>query len=134
MSNWQYTDETKQIVFRPTDTGGTESCLTTAIQEWLDAGNTPDPAPSVNPIPLMVEAIQLTMDTKAQALGYDDLKTAITYRGDPNPKFAAEADGFFTWRSSVWTEAYARMAAGNIPASPADAVALMPALQITYPV
>jgi len=29
----------------------------------------------------------------------------ISYRGDPNPKFANEADSMFVWRSQVWTKA-----------------------------
>lgn len=58
----------------------------------------------------LIAAVQRVMDAEARALGYDDLKTAITYRGDPNPKFAAEAEAFFVWRSAVWTQAYAHLA------------------------
>jgi len=39
MSNWKFTDATERVVFRDN-----ESCLTTAIQDWIDAGNTPEPA------------------------------------------------------------------------------------------
>jgi hypothetical protein len=80
---------------------------------------------------VLVNALQTRMDAEAHALGYDDLKTAITYRGDPNPKFAAEAEGFFVWRSAVWTDAYARLASGDIPASVEDALAAMPELLIS---
>lgn len=73
--------------------------------------------------------IQARMDAAARDRGYDDLKTAITYRGDPNPKFAAEAEAFFVWRSAVWTKAYAVLATGAIPTLP-EAIALMPLLEL----
>lgn len=102
---------------------------------WLDAGNTPEPLPEpepVDPVPLLVAALQSHMDAAAKELGYDDLKTAITYRGDPNPRFAAEAEGFFLWRSAIWTTAYAMLGSGNIPETIEAAVALMPTLNIEY--
>lgn len=99
----------------------------------------PEPtAPSpVDPVPVLVSALQGLMDAKARTYGYDDLKTAITYRGDPNPRFAAEAEGFFVWRSGVWTTAYAHLArvkAGEATFPTLDeAIAMMPPLTITYP-
>jgi len=90
----------------------------------------------LDPVPTLVSGLQDLMDSRAKALGYDDLKTAITYRGDPNPKFAAEAEGFFVYRSGVWTTAYAylaRVQAGEVSfPTLAEAVAMMPALSITY--
>lgn len=44
MSNWKYADETKMVVFRGTDGGGSESCLVSEIIGWLAAGNLPEPA------------------------------------------------------------------------------------------
>ncbi|MDR6455488.1 hypothetical protein [Variovorax paradoxus] len=99
----------------------------------------PREAPAIppDPVPSLVSGLQALMDAQAKALGYDDLKTAITYRGDPNPKFAAEAEGFFVYRSGVWTTAYAylaRVKAGEVPFPTLDeAIAMMPALNITYP-
>jgi hypothetical protein len=66
-----------------------------------------DPNPTAESL---VAHLQFFMDRMAREHGYDDLKTAITYRGDPNPKFAAEAEAFFMWRSSIWTLAYQRLA------------------------
>jgi hypothetical protein len=84
-----------------------------------------------------VDSIQSDMDTKARSYGYDNLATAITYRGDPNPKFAAEAEGFFLLRSTTWTTAYSILAEvqGGLRTFPtiAEALALMPALVIEYP-
>ena len=44
MTNWKYTDATNKVVFRTLDNGGMESCLVSAIAEWLSEGNTPEPA------------------------------------------------------------------------------------------
>lgn len=105
--------------------------------EWVAHGNTPaaplPPSPEQR-VQLLTAAVQTAMDAQARALGYDDIKTAITYRGDPNPKFAAEAEAFFTWRSAVWTQAYAHLAlvqAGEVPMPTVEeAIAMMPALEL----
>ncbi|MBK3745656.1 hypothetical protein G3A39_41595 [Paraburkholderia aspalathi] len=54
--------------------------------------------------------IQSHLDTTAQQRQYDRMQTAISYRGDPNPQYAAEADALFIWRSEVWTYAMAELA------------------------
>ena len=93
-----------------------------------------DPEPTAESL---VAHLQFFMDRLARGYGYDDLKTAITYRGDPNPKFAAEAEGFFLLRSGVWTSAYARLALveSGLASFPtlAEAVAMIPPLTISYP-
>lgn len=55
-------------------------------------------------------AIRLHLDRKAAERGYDSIHTAIGYRGDPNAKYAAEAEALFAWRSVVWTYATAELA------------------------
>lgn len=91
----------------------------------------PEPEPT-NYKAELVTALQSEMDAAARARGYDDLKTAITYRGDPNPKFAAEAEALFVWRSSVWTTAYSileevQAGARDFP-TVEEVLSLMPAL------
>ncbi|RVJ51273.1 hypothetical protein CN166_28045 [Sinorhizobium medicae] len=54
-------------------------------------------------------AIQAHLDAKARERQYDGIQTAITYRGDPNPQFAAEAEALFAWRSAVWTYSTAEL-------------------------
>ena len=54
-------------------------------------------------------AIQGHLDAKARERQYDNIQTAVTYRDDPNPVFAAEAAALFAWRSAVWTAAYAML-------------------------
>lgn len=47
--------------------------------------------------------VQSHLDKEAKKWGYDNIYTAIGYRGDPNPEFNQEAEMFFKWRSAVWT-------------------------------
>ncbi|WP_411037304.1 hypothetical protein [Shinella sp. BYT-45] len=48
-------------------------------------------------------AIQAQLDAKARERQYDSVQTAVSYRNDPNPTFAAEAEALFAWRSAVWS-------------------------------
>lgn len=77
--------------------------------------------------------LQRVMDDAARALGYDDIKTAITYADEPAvPKFQAEGQALRAWRSLVWDACYAHPAmAGLAPIpTPDEAEALMPALTL----
>lgn len=94
-------------------------------------------APPPDPVPALISALQAAMDEDARSYGYDDIKTAITYRGDPNPTFAAQAEAFFVWRSAVWTQAYALLAQvqrglAELP-TVQEAIDMMPVLQIDSP-
>lgn len=52
--------------------------------------------------------VQAHLDTTAQAAGYDNIYTAVTYADEPAvPKFAAEGAAFRAWRSLVWDTANA---------------------------
>lgn len=55
-------------------------------------------------------AIQAHLDATARERQYDGIQTAITYRNDPNPRFAAEGEAMFNWRSAVWTYSTAELA------------------------
>lgn len=48
-------------------------------------------------------AIQQLLDGKAAERRYDSIQTAVTFRDDPNPIFAAESQALFAWRSAVWS-------------------------------
>lgn len=89
---------------------------------------------AVDPVAAITVALQSEMDARARVLGYDDIKTAITYRGDPNPAFATQAEALFLWRSAVWTQAYevlARVQQGQAEfPTVQEAIDMMPALVI----
>jgi len=92
-------------------------------QKALDAraAMLPELAPGyVSPADLQATysaAIQQHLDNMARERGYDGIHTAISYRDDPNPAFAAEALALFNWRSAVWTAATAMLTEVN-PSSP----------------
>jgi hypothetical protein len=99
----------------------------------------PAPAPTPEPEPVTPEqqmqavedAIQDYMDAMARMLGYDDIKTAVTYADEPAvPKFQAEGQALRAWRSLVWAACYehlALVAAGEaeIPTLE-EAIAMLP--------
>ncbi len=56
--------------------------------------------------------IQRHMDEAAVRVGYDDIKTAVTYADEPSvPKFQAEGQALRAWRSLVWAYGYEQIAA-----------------------
>jgi len=57
-----------------------------------------------------VSAVQFHLDAAAKSLGYDDIKTAVTYADEPAvPKFQADGQALRAWRSLVWAHAYATL-------------------------
>lgn len=85
----------------------------------------------------LINAVQSYMDKSAKALGYDDIKSAITYAEEPSvAKFQIEGQAFRAWRSLCWAKCYEVMLeveSGNrsIPTK-SELVAELPALQINY--
>lgn len=83
----------------------------------------------------LAAAVQAHMDSAAQARGYDNLLSAVSYADEPVvPSFQAEGQAFRAWRSRVWARCYELLAlvqAGEMPA-PADAelIAQLPALTL----
>jgi hypothetical protein len=57
------------------------------------------------------KAVQRHLDSTAQSRGYDDIKSAVGYVGDPNPTFDAEGVAFRAWRSAVWAKCFELLAA-----------------------
>ncbi|WP_162874434.1 hypothetical protein [Pseudomonas viridiflava] len=75
----------------------------------------PPPDPVLPPSRLMEvfrTAIQKHLDAAAVVVGYDDIKTAVTYAEEPAvPKFQAEGQALRAWRSRVWDYCFAQIAA-----------------------
>ena len=75
-------------------------------QEYLEFSN---PPPDLNQIIDQFESgVQSHLDTKAQEAGYDNILTACSYAGAPNP-FEAESKTFVTWRGNVWAYCYSEL-------------------------
>lgn len=102
--------------------------LDVASRSWVD-GQTDE-----QKIRAVQARLQSVMDDAARALGYDDIKTAITYADEPSvPKFQAEGQAFRAWRSRVWAAAYAHPAMNGLAMipTPDEAEALMPKLDLS---
>lgn len=99
----------------------------------------PPPAPTAEQIRAdRVAAVYAHLNAAAQALGYDDIRAAVTYADEPAvPKFQAEGRAFRAWRSLVWAHCYQVLddvQAGRRPIPSAqDLIAELPALHIAYP-
>lgn len=77
------------------------------------------------------DAVQTHLDTKAQERNYDNIVSACSYAGAPNP-FQNEGTAFVQWRGAVWAKCYQVMADvqnGIRPAPTIDGlIAELPAL------
>ena len=67
----------------------------------------PEPVPPPVPTEAQIRATyigyaQSHMDAYARSWGYDDIRSAVSYVGDPYPRFAAEGLAMRNWRSAVW--------------------------------
>ena len=82
-----------------------------AIDAWAaarDAADAPPPPPTPEQIMARMEAsVQRWLDEQAQALGYDDIKSAVTYAEESAvPKFQQEGQALRRLRSLVWARCY----------------------------
>ena len=82
---------------------------------WLGWISDPEPLPPTPEqqmqqlVAQFTEAVQVHLDSEAQAKGYDNIISACSYAGAPNP-FQAESIQFITWRGNVWAYCYAELA------------------------
>jgi len=56
------------------------------------------------------DRVQGMLDAAAQTSGYDNITTACSYAGAPNP-FQEEGQSFLAWRGAVWQHCYTALAA-----------------------
>ncbi len=49
--------------------------------------------------------VQGMLDATARSLSYDSMAVAVSYKGDPNPMWSADADALVAYRSVVWVAA-----------------------------
>ena len=67
-----------------------------------------NPPPTAEQIMSRLEArVQFWLDEQARALGYDDIKSAVTYAEEPAvPKFQQEGQAMRRLRSLAWARCY----------------------------
>lgn len=89
------------------------------------------PEPPIDLKAALESAVQAHIDAPAQAWGYDDARAAVTYVGDPFPRFHAEGVAIRAFRSACWVAAHqldADVAAGHrAPPTIDELLALLPA-------
>lgn len=67
---------------------------------------TPPPPSPEQILSRLTAKLQDHLDSTAQAYGYDDIKSAISYADEPAvPKFQQEGQAFRSWRSLFWAAA-----------------------------
>ena len=102
-------------------------------EQWLAAGNVPVPPPQPSHQQLVDRTkalITALLDSTVRQRGYDNIVSCVSYVGDANPTFDAEARAARAWRSAVYTAGYAILA--DTPedvTTPEQVIALMPAAQ-----
>ena len=106
-----------------------------AITEF-EADDLRNPKPTSDQIiSALTSAVQSHLETTAQTLGYDDLKTAVGYADEPAVvKFQEEGKALRAWRSLVWASCIATMQLveeGQVPVPTAAAlIASLPAFSL----
>jgi hypothetical protein len=98
----------------------------------------PAPAPTATELFAQTQAtytkvVQDYIISIAQKKGYRDDISCASYFNDPHQQFALDAQAFVPWRSSVWLQCYADLAAIQaetipMPSSPEAYILTLPAM------
>lgn len=101
-----------------------------ANHTWIGSAWVPAPPTLEQSIATIKAAVQQYLDTEARARRYNDITSAVSYDGDPDPTFAAEGSAFKAWRSAVWCHCIGVLEAVNAGAravpTAADLIAELP--------
>lgn len=104
-------------------------CLYRANSSRTDVEMIPPAPPALPTIAEYTVAVQASLDGAAREHHYDDIVSACSYAGAPNP-FQAEGIAFVAWRGACWALCYSIMAEveAGTRAQPtiADLVATLP--------
>ena len=101
-----------------------------AGEEVIDLTVPSEPSPEEQ-IAAFRNAVQAQVDATANERKYDSGLSCVSYVGDDNPQYHAEAVAFRTWRSSVWTTVTAQLdqilvGKAEPPENPAALIASLP--------
>lgn len=101
---WKYTNHYHRIVVSE---DGRRSGLATALVQEGDTVLEPDPPTQEQRIAAHTRAVQAWLDKQAQVLGYDDIRSAVTYADEPIvPRFQQEGRALRSLRSWAWARCY----------------------------
>jgi hypothetical protein len=92
---------------------------------------TPPPPTTAQQVAALEAAVQVYIDSKALAKGYDSANSCISYLNSSNATWKADATAMNTWRDAVWTFCYnskSAVSVGSIPMpTSAQLIAALPA-------
>lgn len=104
-----------------------------AIGDLWDGEQFITPAASAPTVKEYTDAVQAHLDASAKAKNYDNIVSACSYAGAPNP-FQAEGIAFVVWRGDVWATCYTIMgevqAGGRAAPTIAELIAELPELAL----
>lgn len=135
MSDWTILqqNDTSSVIWRRLGDGREESRLVSNadVVKMRQSGADIPPVTPQSVILDYTNAIQRHMDVVAQAWGYDNIYTAVTYADEPAVlEFSREGKALRAWRSRVWAAARQTLAdvqGGNTPLpTVADLIASLP--------
>jgi hypothetical protein len=105
-----------------------ETDVTTGYR-YVDGVWLPPPTPAYpDLLSIALKTIQGHLDSVAKAWGYDDIKSAVSYIGDPNPKYNAEGIILRNFRSATWTKAEELHILPEPPVSQEELLSHLPAV------
>jgi len=85
--------------------GQSEGKIISADKKGNPVLKNPPPPSAEQVVAGLQGAVQTQLDTTAQAAGYDDIRSAVTYADEPAvPKFQREGQAFRAWRSLSWAK------------------------------
>ncbi len=92
----------------------------------------PPPPTLAQLVAALTTAVKAFIDAAAQALGYDNILSAISYADDATvPAYQSQGQSLRAWRANVWKDATATLNAVSAGTTPAPTAA---ALILTLPV
>lgn len=94
----------------------TGNWMSDQYQDWLAAGNTPDPLPVptfADYVAAFTPGLQQWMETTAQGNAYDSVLSCVSYENSGVAQFAADAKAMKDWRDALWKWASVYQAGAN---------------------
>jgi hypothetical protein len=85
-------------------------------QQWLDAGNTPDPSPSptfADYVAQFTPGLSQWVEDVAHSNDYDSSLSCVSYKDSSVHQFQQDAVSFIAWRDALWVAAAAYQVGQN---------------------
>lgn len=93
-----------------------------AYQQWLAAGNVPEPVPGpsfADYVAMFTAGLQQWMEDTAKQNAYDSVLSCVSYKDSGVAQFAGDAAAMIAWRDALWKWASAWQMGfnGELPAT-----------------